>query len=137
MVPDAARTVLMWFGSFGMFSLSQARPGTPLLLEGIGPGLAVVDDGIGRRRSPVRRRGWIGGAPNVLHRTTVAEARRGSLVDAPWEPLGGDADIQFEQSVIDGASGGQTMYAIGAGGALWESHDGGRGWRGTRRCRRW
>ena len=131
MVPDAARTVVVSRpGDISMFSLLQAQPGTPLLFEGGGLRYDAHYDGSDGTHRLFIDGGKIGRTPNVLHRTTLAEARRGLLPDAPWEPLGGDPGLaEFSRLIIDPASGGQKMYTLGARGTLWESQDGGRSWR--------
>jgi Ca2+-binding RTX toxin-like protein len=92
-------------------------------------GLNVVYDGSDGVHRLFADGGAIGRTPNVLYRTTVADARRGPLASATWEQLGGNDMIGgFARLVIDPASGGQIMYANGPFNLLWESRDGGRSW---------
>ncbi len=71
----------------------------------------------------------LAGNPSRLYRARVSDLW--SPGGPQWEPVSpGDAEIDFRTLVIDPIGGGQTMYAIGPGGAaFWESHDGGRTWR--------
>jgi hypothetical protein len=130
MVPDAARTVVLTSDSgVDLFSLGQVRPGAPLSFEGGRMGDGVVYDGSDGTHRLFADGSMIGRASNVLYRTTVEEARRGSVAEVPWEPLGGDPGLaEFRRLLIDSASAGQRMYTIGAGGTLWESRDAGRSW---------
>ena len=138
-VPDLARTLLLTWDrdpdiggpDVNLFSFRDAEKATSTLpLEGGGLGRAnVLYDGSDGTDRLFVDGGAIGKTPDVLYRTTVAEARRGPLGEAPWEPLGGKDFIGgFARLIIDPTSGGQSMYATGPGSALSESHDGGRTW---------
>ncbi|HXU02606.1 MAG TPA: HYR domain-containing protein [Polyangia bacterium] len=137
MLPDPARTVVLFGSDTSVVSLAQVQADRPLSLEGGGVGDYSVffDRSDGTDRFFIAG-GWIGQAPGVLYRATLEDVRRGSFFSASWEPLGGapsgltfDPGLEFRHLLIDPASGGQAMYTIGSGGTLWESHDGGRNWR--------
>ena len=72
--------------------------------------------------------------PGLLYRIPLEDALRTTTYASAegWEPLtpGGPAGFSdFSRLIIDPASGGQTMYTIGAEQTLWQSDDGGRHWR--------
>jgi hypothetical protein len=153
MVPDAARTLVGASegnfdsgGAVHLFSFRQVLQGvSPPSITDAGLGLAAVfyDGSDGSNRLFVSGKA-LGKDPNLLYRASVDDVRNGVARDTAWQPLSGDGVFpafqlahtgfpaqqdSFTWLLVDPVGGGQTMYTLGTGDTLWESHDSGRSWR--------
>ena len=149
MVPDARQTVLLYsvtaptgstsvHDDVGFFSLAESTSQHPyatghaiLNKGGTNLGFVLYDGsgGVNRIYTDGRSLDPVAGNPNQLQRALVEELW--TPAGPQWEPLGdGSAGpLDLHTLVIDPVGGGQTMYALGQGGAgFWESHDGGQTW---------
>ena len=120
------------------------NPGAPPQQQGLNAKVGIGTRSVFFDRSDGTNSLFLGGG-GVLYRASVDELLQHADVyastDDDWHPLNTEPPTgpfgDFSQLVIDPGTGGQTMYTIGSGGTVWESHDGGHTWRRDQTAPHW
>jgi hypothetical protein len=145
--PDAALTgIVSWIGdtstgnppSAGTLLISIAdavHSGSDAVVVDVADTLTNVQydgsDGI----DTLFRGGANGTDSSYLYRAPLAAGVSSGASDLTWTLVGGGPSMNggvsftdFSRLIIDPASAGRTLYTIGFGDSMWQSHDGGQTW---------